>query len=58
MSKPPNYHTIVFLGDSLTEGFDLSLYIPRPGLVNRGISGDMTLHILYRRSTHERYQIH
>ncbi len=31
---------IVFAGDSLTEEFDLELYFPGRGLINRGISGD------------------
>ncbi|HPI85609.1 MAG TPA: GDSL-type esterase/lipase family protein, partial [Bacteroidales bacterium] len=39
---------IVFLGDSLTEGFDLQHYFNLPNLKNRGISGDTTYQVLYR----------
>ena len=39
---------IVFLGDSLTESFDLKKHFDRNDLRNRGISGDMTEHVLYR----------
>ncbi|MEZ5082089.1 MAG: GDSL-type esterase/lipase family protein [Bacteroidales bacterium] len=39
---------IVFLGDSLTEGFDLVNHFKRNDLRNRGISGNLTDHILYR----------
>ncbi len=31
---------VVFLGDSLTEHFDLNRFLKKPGLVNHGISGD------------------
>jgi lysophospholipase L1-like esterase len=39
---------IVFLGDSLTEGFDLQHYFHLTNLKNRGISGDTTYQVLYR----------
>ena len=38
----------VFLGDSLTEWFDLEKYFPGKNVVNRGISGDTSLGVLYR----------
>lgn len=37
-NTPPN--SILFLGDSLTEGFDLHHYFPSYKMVNQGISGD------------------
>lgn len=39
---------IVFLGDSLTESFDLEKYFDRINLRNRGMSGNMTEHVIYR----------
>ena len=33
---------VVFLGDSLTEGYDLKTYYPEYNVVNRGIGGDTT----------------
>jgi len=39
---------IVFLGDSLTESFDLQKYFGESNLRNRGMSGNMTEHVLYR----------
>ena len=39
---------IVFLGDSLTESFDLKKYFGKNNLKNRGMSGNMTEHVLYR----------
>ncbi|MBC8486935.1 MAG: hypothetical protein H8D45_12980 [Bacteroidetes bacterium] len=38
----------VFLGDSLTESFDLQKHFGRNDLRNRGISGNMTQDVLYR----------
>jgi lysophospholipase L1-like esterase len=38
----------VFLGDSLTEGFDLDYFFPLIDLVNRGISGDTTIQVSFR----------
>ena len=44
-------HSVLFLGDSLTEGWDPTLWerslAPR-GVLNAGISGDFTDHILWR----------
>jgi lysophospholipase L1-like esterase len=45
---PIRPHHIVFLGDSLTEAFDLDNYFRRKDLINRGISGNTTDHVLYR----------
>lgn len=39
---------IVFLGDSLTESFDLNKHFGKNNLRNRGMSGNMTEHVLYR----------
>jgi lysophospholipase L1-like esterase len=39
---------IVFLGDSLTEGFNFNKYFPENNLKNRGVSGDMTFQVIYR----------
>ena len=33
-------HTVVFLGNSIIEGFDLGHYFPEQQLINRGIVGD------------------
>lgn len=49
-SFPEHIHQAdtVFLGDSLTESFDLQKHFGRNDLRNRGMSGDLTDHILYR----------
>jgi len=39
---------IVFLGDSLTESFDLQKHFGRNDIRNRGMSGNMTDHVIYR----------
>jgi len=39
---------IVFLGDSLTEAFDLEHYFKIPNIRNRGLSGDTTYQVRYR----------
>jgi len=39
---------IVFLGDSLTEGFDLHHHFKIPNIINHGISGDTTFGVRYR----------
>lgn len=39
---------IVFLGDSLTEGFNLRKYFTDKPVKNRGISGDTTANVKYR----------
>ncbi len=38
----------VFLGNSLTEGFDLTGHFGRDDLINRGMSGNLTQHVYYR----------
>jgi lysophospholipase L1-like esterase len=38
----------VFLGDSLTEGFDLGNYFKTVNIINRGLSGDTTYQVRYR----------
>ena len=38
----------VFLGNSLTEGFDLAGHFGRDDLINRGMSGNLTQHLYYR----------
>src|SRR5712691_1234785 len=44
-------HRVLFLGDSLAEGFDLEVWhrhmTPR-GVLNAGVSGDRTEHLLWR----------
>ena len=39
---------IVFLGDSLTEGFDLKHYFQNLNIKNLGLSGDTTYQVRYR----------
>ena len=39
----PGETDVVFLGDSLTDGCDLSLYYPEYSTLNRGIGGDTTI---------------
>lgn len=46
--EPISSSDIVFLGDSLTEAFDLRHYLGLPNLRNRGLSGDSTSQVLYR----------
>jgi lysophospholipase L1-like esterase len=48
MTAPINPTDIVFLGDSLTEGFDLQHYFKIPNIKNRGLSGDTTYEVRYR----------
>lgn len=38
----------VFIGDSLTEGFELVNHFHRGDLRNRGVSGSLTDHVIYR----------
>ena len=47
-SEPIKSTDTVFLGDSLTESFDLQKHFGRNDLRNRGLSGNMTEHVLYR----------
>jgi len=46
--QPIKTTDIVFLGDSLTESFDLVKHFGRNDLRNRGMSGNLTDHVLYR----------
>lgn len=39
---------VVFLGDSLTEGYDVESYYPQYKVLNRGIGGDTTTGVLKR----------
>jgi lysophospholipase L1-like esterase len=39
---------VVFLGDSITDGWDLARYFPGKPYVNRGISGQTTMQMLVR----------
>ena len=39
---------VIFLGDSLTEWFDLKKYFPDTNLINEGIAGDTTYGVLER----------
>lgn len=43
-----NYNCIVFLGDSITEGFEWKEKYPNLNVVNRGINGDTTKGVLNR----------
>ena len=40
------YDTVVFLGDSITDFYNLSYFYDRPNLINSGISGNTTTDIL------------
>ncbi len=46
--KPIKQTDTVFLGDSLTESFDLIKHFGRNDIHNRGMSGNLTDHVLYR----------
>lgn len=46
--SPINSTDTVFLGDSLTESFDLMQFFGRTDLRNYGISGNTSGHLLYR----------
>ena len=48
LKKRIDRNSIVFLGDSLTEWFNLEEYFARNDLVNRGVAGDITDGVLYR----------
>jgi len=48
MRTPITSSDIVFLGDSLTEGFDLKSYFQISNIKNRGLSGDTTYQVRYR----------
>jgi lysophospholipase L1-like esterase len=46
--EPPVKGRVVFLGDSITDGWDLAKYFPGKPYVNRGISGQTTSQMLVR----------
>ena len=48
MPSPITSADIVFLGDSLTETFNLERHFGLPNLRNRGLSGDTTHQVIYR----------
>jgi len=48
MSAAPDPHRVVFLGDSITDGWKLEQYFPGKPYVNRGISGQTTPQMLVR----------
>ena len=48
MSQPPDPKRVVFLGDSITDGWRLDEYFPGKPYVNRGISGQTTSQMLVR----------
>lgn len=52
----PGEVDVVFLGDSLTEGYDLNTYYPQYITVNRGIGGDTT-HGLWERLEVSAYEL-
>ena len=45
---PPGAERVVFLGDSITDGWQLNQYFPGKDFVNRGISGQITSQMLAR----------
>ncbi len=45
---PPGIERVVFLGDSITEGWNLAQFFPGKPYVNRGISGQTTPQMLVR----------
>jgi len=47
-SQPPEPGRVVFLGDSITDGWKLAQYFPGKPYVNRGISGQTTPQMLAR----------
>ncbi len=55
MDYPP-HTTTLFIGDSMTEGFDLKKHIGGDSLVNMGIGGDFTSGVLKRLYLAERLQ--
>jgi len=47
-AQPTDPHRVVFLGDSITDGWNLAQYFPGKPYVNRGISGQTTPQMLVR----------
>src|SRR5579864_3623407 len=48
MKQPPAPGRVVFLGDSITDGWRLDQFFPNKPYVNRGISGQTTPQMLVR----------
>ncbi|HUI40807.1 MAG TPA: SGNH/GDSL hydrolase family protein [Terriglobia bacterium] len=48
MARPADSHRVVFLGDSITDGWHLDRYFPGKPYVNRGIGGQTTPQMLVR----------
>lgn len=48
MGGPADPHRVVFLGDSITDGWKLEQFFPGKAYVNRGISGQTTPQMLVR----------
>jgi len=48
MAQPPDPQRVVFMGDSITDGWKLPQYFPDKPYVNRGISGQTTPQMLVR----------
>jgi len=48
MGQPSDPHRVVFLGDSITDGWNLAEFFPGKPYVNRGISGQTTPQMLVR----------
>jgi acyl-CoA thioesterase I len=48
MAEPANPHRVVFLGDSITDGWNLAKFFRGKPYVNRGISGQTTPQMLVR----------
>ncbi|MGH9430107.1 MAG: SGNH/GDSL hydrolase family protein [Terriglobia bacterium] len=48
MAQPPEPHRVVFLGDSITDGWNLAKYFPGKPYVDRGVSGQTTPQMLTR----------
>lgn len=47
-SQPEDPHRVVFLGDSITEGWKIGNFFPGKPYVNRGVSGQTTSQMLVR----------
>lgn len=45
---PAGSHSIVFLGDSITDAAEWTELFGKKGIINRGISGDITAGVLHR----------
>lgn len=48
LAQPPQAGRVIFLGDSITDFWDLAKYFPGKPYVNRGISGQTTPQLLLR----------